>query len=97
MLADRLKRVITGSWASGKVEPLPGGFQFVALRNKVDADANPQLPDVLRRGLAIHGIELQESGMEVQGIEGSHKEQWGMLNEGIGDAATLGAPWSIKA
>jgi BioD-like phosphotransacetylase family protein len=26
--------------------------------NKVDADAHPSLPDVLRRGLARHGIEL---------------------------------------
>lgn len=43
LLADRLKRAISGSWASGKVEPLPGGFRFVALRNKVDADAVLQM------------------------------------------------------
>ena len=29
-----------------------------AIVNKVDADAHPSLPDILRRGLARHGIEL---------------------------------------
>ena len=43
LLANRLKRAVTGSWASGKVQPLPGGFRFVALRNKVDADAVLQM------------------------------------------------------
>jgi ABC-type nitrate/sulfonate/bicarbonate transport system substrate-binding protein len=45
--------------------------------------------------LAIHGINLEESEtIHTQGVPGSHKEQWDMLQEGIGDAATLGAPWS---
>lgn len=57
----------------------------------------PRFITELKNILAIHGIDLQESGVETQGIEGSHKEQWDMLNQGIGDAATLGAPWSIKA
>jgi ABC-type nitrate/sulfonate/bicarbonate transport system substrate-binding protein len=47
--------------------------------------------------LAIHGIELEEAEIETQRVPGSHKEQWQMLQEGIGDAATLGAPWSIIA
>jgi BioD-like phosphotransacetylase family protein len=35
------------------------GVQVVgAVVNKVDADAHPSLPDILRRGLALHGIEL---------------------------------------
>lgn len=29
-----------------------------AVINKVDADAHPSLPDILRKGLALHGIEL---------------------------------------
>jgi BioD-like phosphotransacetylase family protein len=29
-----------------------------AVVNKVDADAHPSLPDILRRGLGLHGIEL---------------------------------------
>ncbi len=29
-----------------------------ALVNKVDVDSHPQLPEVLRRGLALHGIDL---------------------------------------
>jgi ABC-type nitrate/sulfonate/bicarbonate transport system substrate-binding protein len=47
--------------------------------------------------LAIHGVDLVRSEIETQAIAGSHKEQWQMLQEGIGDAATLGAPWSIIA
>lgn len=43
LLADRLKRVLTGEWASGTVPPLPGGFRFATLRNKVDADAVLQM------------------------------------------------------
>ncbi len=38
LMADRLKRVITGDWANGKGSPLPGGFRFVQLQKKVDAD-----------------------------------------------------------
>lgn len=47
--------------------------------------------------LAIHGVDPAESEIAIQGVDGSHKEQWQMLNEGIGDAATLGAPWSFIA
>lgn len=40
LMADRIKRVITGAWASGKSESAPGGFRFVELqRQKIDADA----------------------------------------------------------
>jgi adenine-specific DNA-methyltransferase len=39
LTANRLKRVITGAWDAGKREPLPGGFEFVALRSRVDAPA----------------------------------------------------------
>jgi adenine-specific DNA-methyltransferase len=39
LLADRLKRVITGDWASGTGLPLSGGFRFAALDKRIDADA----------------------------------------------------------
>lgn len=39
LLAKRLRRAITGKWAAGSVPPLQAGFRFVALKNKVDADA----------------------------------------------------------
>jgi adenine-specific DNA-methyltransferase len=39
LMANRLRRVVTGDWASGKVEPLGGGFRFATLEQKVDADA----------------------------------------------------------
>jgi adenine-specific DNA-methyltransferase len=38
LLAQRLSRVISGNWAAGAREPLPGGFHFVTLGKKVDAD-----------------------------------------------------------
>jgi adenine-specific DNA-methyltransferase len=39
LLFDRLSRVVTGDWANGKGLPLGGGFRFVTLDKKVDADA----------------------------------------------------------
>lgn len=40
LTADRLKRVLTGQWASGKRTPLPGGFRFIELqKEKIDAEA----------------------------------------------------------
>lgn len=40
LTADRLRRVITGNWASGKRTPLQGGFRFIELkREKIDAEA----------------------------------------------------------
>ena len=43
LLADRMKRVITGQWKSGTTEGLPGGFRFYTLHNKVDAEAVLQM------------------------------------------------------
>ena len=39
LVADRLKRVISGDWKSGKNEPLGDGFRFSQLQQKVDANA----------------------------------------------------------
>jgi adenine-specific DNA-methyltransferase len=39
LLADRLKRVITGDWAEGPRPPLPGGYRFCQLQTRVDAKA----------------------------------------------------------
>ena len=39
LTADRLRRVVTGGWASGEQEGLGGGYRFVSLGKKVDADA----------------------------------------------------------
>jgi adenine-specific DNA-methyltransferase len=40
LTADRLKRVITGNWKSGKRDPAGGGFRYYTLkREKVDASA----------------------------------------------------------
>lgn len=53
LTADRLKRVITGDWASSKHDPLPGGFRFIELRrehvdgNAVNALAREEMIDLL--------------------------------------------------
>lgn len=40
LTAERVKRVITGNWASGKREHLSGGFRFVELKKeRIDAEA----------------------------------------------------------
>lgn len=40
LTAERVKRVVTGDWASGKRAPLPGGFRFIELRReRIDAKA----------------------------------------------------------
>lgn len=39
LTADRLKRVVEGDWASGQVPPLGGGFSFLRLDKRVDAQA----------------------------------------------------------
>ena len=40
LTAERVKRVVTGDWASGKRVPLPSGFRFIELkREKIDAEA----------------------------------------------------------
>lgn len=39
LAAERLRRVATGDWATGKHEPLPVGFTFLELKKRVDADA----------------------------------------------------------
>jgi adenine-specific DNA-methyltransferase len=39
LLSDRLRRVVTGDWKTGKRPPRPGGFTFISLGKKVDATA----------------------------------------------------------
>lgn len=40
LTAERIKRVLSGNWASGQRDKLPGGFRFVELkRTKIDAKA----------------------------------------------------------
>jgi Adenine specific DNA methylase Mod len=39
LTSKRLQRAVSGKWANGKGKPLGGGFEFVTLAKKVDADA----------------------------------------------------------
>lgn len=44
LTAERVRRVITGEFASGKRDPVPGGFRFIELRKeKIDAKAVNEL------------------------------------------------------
>ena len=39
LLANRLRRVVTGDWAAGPQPPAPGGYSFLQLQKEVDARA----------------------------------------------------------
>ncbi len=40
LTGERIKRVLSGDWAAGKRNPVPGGFRFIELRReKIDAEA----------------------------------------------------------
>jgi adenine-specific DNA-methyltransferase len=39
LTSKRLQRAVSGKWANGKGKPLGGGFEFVTLAKRVDADA----------------------------------------------------------
>jgi adenine-specific DNA-methyltransferase len=43
LTANRLKRVVTGAWASARQTPLPSGFSFQRLGKRVDAQALLQM------------------------------------------------------
>lgn len=62
-----------------------------------DGSGGSRMVNELKNILALNGVALEESQIDIQGVPGSHKEQWDLLKEGIGDAATLGAPWWIFA
>lgn len=57
------------------------------------SDPGESMVEELRSLLAIKGVDLAESDINVHPVPGSHKEQMPLLKEGIGEAATLGAPW----
>ncbi|HEY3115541.1 MAG TPA: ABC transporter substrate-binding protein [Chloroflexota bacterium] len=67
------------------------------LLSGADGTGGSRMVNELKNILALNDVQLEASSIEIQGVEGSHKEQWQMLQEGIGDAATLGAPWWIFA
>ncbi len=56
LLADRLKRVVTGDWANGKGSALGGGYRFVQLQQRVDATAllNMERNDMIDTVIASH-------------------------------------------
>ncbi len=39
LMADRLRRVVTGDWTNGKGTPLGGGYRFIQMQKTVDAKA----------------------------------------------------------
>ncbi|MBM2812178.1 MAG: nitrate transporter substrate-binding protein [Chloroflexi bacterium] len=53
--------------------------------------------DELNSILAGQGLDLTQSEITTEHVDGSHPEQWELLQQGRGDAATLGAPYWIFA
>lgn len=67
LLAERLRRVIVGDWANGKGEPAPGGFRFVQLHKKVDADTvlRMERAEMLDTMIASHYDSSRRRGPEL--------------------------------
>lgn len=73
LLAERLRRVIEGDWASGKGAPLPGGMSFLSLGKKVDATALLQMEreEMVDTVIASHFDATRRRGDQLIRIEPS--------------------------
>lgn len=71
LLAERLRRVISGDWASGKQKPLDGGFCFLALGKKVDATALLQMErdEMVDTVIASHFDATRRKGDRIVRVE----------------------------
>ncbi len=66
LTADRLRRVVTGDWVSGRRERLGGGYRFLKLDKRVDAEAllsmeREELVDTLIASHVDAGARRRES------------------------------------
>ncbi|MFN3337563.1 MAG: DNA methyltransferase, partial [Thermomicrobium sp.] len=89
LTADRLRRVLSGEWASGAHEPLTGGFRFIELQKaKIDATAvnalaREEMIDLL---LTSHWDKADKSKSYLRRLAaGSHRHLFGVnsRNEGF--------------
>jgi len=67
LTAERLKRVISGEWDNGKGLPLGGGFRFITLREKVDAEAllHMERQDMVDTVIASHFEATARKGLNL--------------------------------
>ena len=79
LLSDRLRRVLLGRWANGKGAPIPGGFRFVQLTKKVDAES----------------VLLMEREEMLDTVIGSHWDNARRRNGGLTSLARLGCRYLI--
>lgn len=70
LTAERLKRIVTGDWASGPVLPLPGGFRFATLDRRVDAQAllNMERAEMTDTVIASHFDATRRRGVGLKPI-----------------------------
>lgn len=71
LLAERLRRVTSGKWASGSMPPLQGGFTFMSLGKKVDAAALLEMEreEMVDTVIASHFDETRRRGDQLIRIE----------------------------
>ncbi|WP_434152183.1 site-specific DNA-methyltransferase (plasmid) [Methylocaldum gracile subsp. desertum] len=89
LTADRIKRVITGDWVSGKHNPVSGGFRFMELRREhVDAKAVNDLAreEMIDLLLTSYWDKAEKAKSYLRRFElGAHKHLFGVnpRNEGF--------------
>jgi adenine-specific DNA-methyltransferase len=73
LTANRLKRIITGDWASGVRSPLGGGFSFQRLDKRVDAQALLQMErdEMVDTVIASHFDANRKRGSNLIRINGA--------------------------
>ncbi|MBF6555939.1 MAG: site-specific DNA-methyltransferase [Acidimicrobiales bacterium] len=88
LTANRLKRVVSGDWATGKHEPLAGGFSFLRLDKRVDAQALLQMErdEMVDTVIASHFDANRKRGsnlIRVNGRDWKHLVAKNSDNEGF--------------
>jgi len=89
LTAERVRRVITGEYASGKRAPLPGGFRFIELKKeKIDAKAVNELAreEMIDLLLTVYWNKAEKAKSYLQRLPlGSHRHLFAVnsKNEGF--------------
>lgn len=81
LLAERLGRVISGDWVNGKGEPVSGGFTFLSLGKKVDANALLQMErgEMVDTVIASHFDSTRRRGDQLVRVEPARGRQYRYL------------------
>ena len=81
LLADRLRRAITGTWANGKGKSLRAGYSFISLGKKVDAAAllRMERDEMVDTVIASHFDATRRRGDQLVRIESSRRQEYRYL------------------